>query len=303
MSDDILERRYRSLLRVYPARYRQERGEELLDTLLTSDAGRRWPTARQVAGLLRGALRVRAGGAGDNPAAVVRWQGLQLTAVAVMAYGAAHAASEVWPLWAAHEQVPWRLTDTVTAGLMVVTLLLLTLGFARLALAVGSLAVIVPLAATPGSPLDQTGSAVWWSAVLAVPLIAAGLRRPSAVPSLNWTARGLTTTAISAIVLATPTGLVMPFGRELPTAVVLGGAALGLLALFWFGGADPRLLMAGAGLFGVKALMGLCSAAVYAAINSTSPSWEALPQVTVYAAIVAALVTFTTVQTRRLAQI
>ncbi|WP_092549349.1 hypothetical protein [Actinoplanes derwentensis] len=133
------------------ARYRQERGEELLDTLLTSDAGRRWPSARQVAGLLRGAMRVRAGGAGGNPVAVVRWQGLQLTAVAVTAYGTAHAISEVWPLWAADEQVPWRLADTATAGLMVATLLLLTLGFAHSALVAGSLAVIVPLAATPGA--------------------------------------------------------------------------------------------------------------------------------------------------------
>ncbi|SDT72195.1 hypothetical protein [Actinoplanes derwentensis] len=95
----------------------------------------------------------------------------------------------------------------------------------------------------------------------------------------------------------------MPFGLELPTAVVLGGAAVGLLALFWFGGADPRLLMAAAGLFGVKALKGLCSAYVYNVISGTWPSSEALPQITVYVAIVAALIISTTVQTRRLAQI
>lgn len=303
MSDDVLERRYRSLLRIYPASYRQERSEELLDTLLTSDAGRRCPSARQVAGLLRGALRVRAGVAGDDPGAVVRWQGLQLTAVALMAYGTAHAISEVWPLWAADEQVSWRLPDTVTAGLMVVTLLLCTLGLARNALVAGSLAVIVPLVATPGAAIDRTGSAVWWSAVLAVTLIAAGLRRPAAVPSLGWTARGLTATAISGIVLATPTGLVMPFGQELPAAVVVGGAAVGLLAVFLFGSVDPRPMMAGAGLFAVKALMGLCGAYAYNVIDGTWPSWEELPQITAYTAIVATLVTVTTVQIRRLAQI
>lgn len=192
MSDEILERRYRTLLRAYPASYREKRGDELLDTAMTSDTGRRWPSPRQIAGLVRGAVLVRAGGAADNPAAAIRWQGLQLTGVAVLAYGAAHATANVWPLWADDNPVAWRLPDTVTAGLMVVALLVLALGWTRSALGFASLAVVTPLVASPGTVFDQTNSAVWWSAVLAVALTAAGVRRPADVPPLSRAARVLT---------------------------------------------------------------------------------------------------------------
>ena len=56
-----LERRCRLLLRAYPAAYRQERGEEILGTLLeATPAGRSWPLARDVRGLAMGGLRARA---------------------------------------------------------------------------------------------------------------------------------------------------------------------------------------------------------------------------------------------------
>ena len=57
-----LERRSRRLLRAYPARYRRERGEEILGTLLDdSPPGRRWPSPRDARALIMGGLRVRAG--------------------------------------------------------------------------------------------------------------------------------------------------------------------------------------------------------------------------------------------------
>lgn len=56
-----LERRCRLLLRVYPAAYRQGRGEEIIGTLLeATPAGRSWPLARDVRALAAGGLQARA---------------------------------------------------------------------------------------------------------------------------------------------------------------------------------------------------------------------------------------------------
>lgn len=60
MSD--LEGRYRALLRAYPKRYRAERGDEIVGTLLDAAApGQRRPTAREAASLILGGLRTRTG--------------------------------------------------------------------------------------------------------------------------------------------------------------------------------------------------------------------------------------------------
>jgi hypothetical protein len=56
-----LERRCRLLLVAYPAGYRQNRGEEIIGTLLeATPEGRAWPLARDVRGLAMGGLRARA---------------------------------------------------------------------------------------------------------------------------------------------------------------------------------------------------------------------------------------------------
>jgi hypothetical protein len=55
-----LERRYRWLLRAYPAWYRRERAAEMLGTLLeASPPARRWPSFREAEALVIGGLRVR----------------------------------------------------------------------------------------------------------------------------------------------------------------------------------------------------------------------------------------------------
>lgn len=54
-----LERRYRALLWLLPADHRAARGEELLGLLLDLDAGRARPSARQAAGVVGLALRLR----------------------------------------------------------------------------------------------------------------------------------------------------------------------------------------------------------------------------------------------------
>jgi hypothetical protein len=56
-----LERHCRLLLLAYPAVYRQDRGEEIIGTLLeATPEGRSWPVARDVRGLVMGSLRARA---------------------------------------------------------------------------------------------------------------------------------------------------------------------------------------------------------------------------------------------------
>jgi hypothetical protein len=56
-----LERHCRLLSRAYPVVYRQERGEEIIGTLLeATPAGRSWPPARDVRGLAVCSLRARA---------------------------------------------------------------------------------------------------------------------------------------------------------------------------------------------------------------------------------------------------
>ncbi|MFV2086336.1 hypothetical protein [Micromonospora sp. LOL_021] len=60
MTDDqsLLERRYRALLRCYPAHYQAHRSDEMLDTYLaTVDGGRRRPSAADVRDVLAGASR------------------------------------------------------------------------------------------------------------------------------------------------------------------------------------------------------------------------------------------------------
>jgi hypothetical protein len=56
----LLVRRTRLLLRFYPPTYRAHRGEEILDTLLeTTRPGRGWPPAREMASLIAGGVRAR----------------------------------------------------------------------------------------------------------------------------------------------------------------------------------------------------------------------------------------------------
>ncbi|MFI5952808.1 hypothetical protein [Cryptosporangium sp. NPDC051539] len=84
-----LERRYRRLLRAYPAAYRAARGDELVDTYLdTTGTGRHRPTPRDAADVLAGGLRqhLRARGASGLPG------GVQLAAVLALAAGSVLAA-------------------------------------------------------------------------------------------------------------------------------------------------------------------------------------------------------------------
>jgi hypothetical protein len=83
-----LERRYRRLLRAYPADYRAERGDELVDTYLdTIGPGRRWPDLRDTADVLAGGARahLRARGASGLPGGVSIAAVLALTTGSMLA--------------------------------------------------------------------------------------------------------------------------------------------------------------------------------------------------------------------------
>jgi hypothetical protein len=82
-----LERRYRRLLFAYPARYRAERGEEIVGTYLeTAGPHRRWPSPADIRDALGGGLRqhLRATGlTGGLPVAAMLATGAAVTLAAI----------------------------------------------------------------------------------------------------------------------------------------------------------------------------------------------------------------------------
>jgi len=91
-----LERRYRWLLRAYPAAYRTDHEREILSTLAeVSREGQRWPDAREARALVTAGMRSRVLAAGGGSARGLALDGLHLGAallVAGNAVGAVFAA-------------------------------------------------------------------------------------------------------------------------------------------------------------------------------------------------------------------
>jgi hypothetical protein len=92
-----LERSYARLLRLYPASYRRERGDEMLDVLLASGATRL--SLRERRALVLGALRCRAGATGRRDLGTTWRQSAALAACMLMAFGAVSIVSReiAWP--------------------------------------------------------------------------------------------------------------------------------------------------------------------------------------------------------------
>lgn len=81
-----IERHSRWLMHSYPRRYRKDRADEILDTLLEATGpGRAWPSFRDSRALVRSGLRVRSGLQLRQSAAANVVQGLLLAAVLVIA--------------------------------------------------------------------------------------------------------------------------------------------------------------------------------------------------------------------------
>lgn len=95
MTEERLARRYWHVLDAYPRAYREERGEELVGTLVEcARPGQAWPRWREVRALTLEGLRMRAGTGGRRSARSVLLDGLQFTVLLLLAAWALGFATE-----------------------------------------------------------------------------------------------------------------------------------------------------------------------------------------------------------------
>lgn len=244
MSSDVLEKRYRMLLRAYPADYRRERADELIDTLIGDEpTTRRWPTLRQTASLIRGALRVYGGSTAARPTAVLLWQGIHLGAMAVLALGAFIGLDdlvEAFQFGGFSDPLAVLRDQGIHEVMVGAALVALVAGRARTAAVLTVAAAVVPTAFS--TYLFSNGLPQWWAPVVAAPLIVVGLWRPADVPPAPRANAVLVTAGMVALHLIPVEGFrnVDMSSRMLAAAMVTGGAA----AFLWVAAADQRLLVA-----------------------------------------------------------
>lgn len=82
---DILERRYRYLLRTYPPAHRARRHDEILTTLMeAARPGQRFPAAREAASLFLSGLRARLGPADRADSRSLWLDGLRIGALLLL---------------------------------------------------------------------------------------------------------------------------------------------------------------------------------------------------------------------------
>ncbi|MEV4642683.1 hypothetical protein AB0J80_35605 [Actinoplanes sp. NPDC049548] len=251
MNHDILERRYRALLRAYPADYRRERTDELLEILISeAPATRRWPEPRQAIALVRAGLRVRSGSAARRPTAVLFWQGLHLAAMAVLALGTVIGLDDTierFQFGGLDDPLNALLDNGLNLIMTAAALAALALGRSRPAAVLVVAAIAVPTAAS--QYLFANSMPQWWAPVVAAPLVLAGLRRPADVPAVGRGNGLLATLAVVALHLVPVDRLTIldPVQQGLVAVVTVGAFA----AFLWVATADQRLLLAAAPTFAV----------------------------------------------------
>lgn len=202
MSDD-LRGRYRALLRWYPAAYRTERGDEIVETYLDlATPGQRRPRAGDVADLVRGGVRQHLRGRGALGLA----DSLPFAAQLAMLTGAGLAA--LWLVLAeratmSNDDIPWHPAvpfATLGAAAWIVWVLVplaAFLGFGRPAVAVALLTTVAVIALAPVLPLTLRVPYGRPSLFVLVPQIALGLVALG-VPARRWSpvaAAAIATTA------------------------------------------------------------------------------------------------------------
>jgi hypothetical protein len=158
--EERLASRYWDLLDFYPARYREERGPELVGTLLDcARPGQTRPSWREARALVLEGLRVRAGTGGHRPARVtlaggVQWGMLVLLVAALLervtAVVARRGHEDIRPVTAG-----WSVLFALAVLAMVVPFVLLALGRVRAALPLVVVAGAVQMAGFPW--LHRTG--------------------------------------------------------------------------------------------------------------------------------------------------
>ncbi|MEU4437342.1 hypothetical protein [Micromonospora chalcea] len=244
MSSDVLEKRYRMLLRAYPADYRRERADELIDTLIGDEpTTRRWPSAREAASLVRGGLRVYGGGAAPRPTAVLFWQGIHLGALAVLALGVLIGLDDIveaFQFGGLSDPLTVLRNQGIHEIVLIAALVALVAGRARTAAALAVTAAVVPTVIS--QYLFLNGLPQWWAPVVAAPLIVLGLRRPADVPPAPRANAVLVTAGILALHLIPAGGLRMADAG--PRIVVAVMVVAGIAAFLWVATADQRLLIA-----------------------------------------------------------
>ncbi|MFI7302898.1 hypothetical protein ACIBM8_06750 [Micromonospora aurantiaca] len=244
MSSDVLEKRYRMLLRAYPAGYRRERADELIDTLIGDEpTTRRWPSARQAASLVRGGLRVYGGSTAARPTAVLFWQGIHLGAVAVLALGVLIGLDDIveaFQFGGLSDPLTVLRDQGVHEVVLIAALVALVAGRARTAAVLAVAAAVVPTVIS--QYLFLNGLPQWWAPVVAAPLIVLGLRRPADVPPAPRTNAVLVTAGVLALHLIPAGGLRMV--DAVPRIVAAVMVIAGVAAFLWVATADQRLLIA-----------------------------------------------------------
>ncbi|MDT0530650.1 hypothetical protein RM555_16780 [Micromonospora sp. DSM 115977] len=244
MSSDVLEKRYRMLLRAYPADYRRERADELIDTLIGEEpTTRRWPSIRETASLIRGALQVHGGSTAARPTAVLLWQGIHLGAMAVLALGALIGLDdlvEAFQFGGFADPLAVLRDQGIHAVMVIAALVALVTGRARTAAVLVVAAVVVPTAISQYLLLN--GLPQWWAPVVATPLIMVGLRRPADVPPAPRANAVLVTAGILALHLIPAEGFRrVDMGSQIVAAIMV---IVGAATFLWVATADQRLLIA-----------------------------------------------------------
>jgi hypothetical protein len=299
-----LERRYLRLVRLfYPARYRHERGTEIVGTYLDLAAPqRRWPSAADVADLAGGGLRERLRAAGTSglgagirlagtlalltaTALAAGWTPLEVnSAAAVTAFGRDPSVSlgvGVWAAWllaaVVHVAAPGRWTRAAIGGALVVTVVVVPL-----AAVTGSfrppLFVLLPQAALGLVALGASGRPPVWLRLLplagAAAALSATVNLPSGDPIHYYD-------SINAQVLPTA-------GVLLLLATLLLGAGLALRNDFR--GAWATLVLLGPiGMLSLHPLAGALAVRWYG--GGPTPTWSTLSTAAIImAAIVVAVV-------------
>jgi len=240
-----LERRYRRLLRAYPAAYRRRRGDELLATLLEAAAPRqRYPTLRETLGLLGGGLSARAGVAGGCPPWTLWAEGLRLGALLLLVSLTGDAASATW-LQTSRVVFTWIFSDA--AGLAV------TLASAAAVAAVArgwfrAALVLVGVAVAAGWPGLRYPPELW--AYLTVAGILADLAgHPPARPHRRawpWLLATPLTLVVGLYGIHFPTDRFHPLSGVILDLRTLGPVAALLLAVLLWLPVEPRPAIAAA---------------------------------------------------------
>ncbi|MBL6275821.1 hypothetical protein JMF97_06565 [Micromonospora fiedleri] len=198
-----LERRYRRLLRAYPADYRRERGDEIIGTYLDlAGPDRRWPSLAEATDLGRGGLRQRLRAAGA--AALI--PGVRLAGLLALTTAAFLAGFWVF----AEQQLPPAEAGVPVFGPFVSVGIVAWCGWLIAALVV---------AVAPGRPARVAiGVALLMTAAVPAVSVLAGVPRPPLLVVAPMVALGV-------LALAVDDGLPVP-ARVLPVTAAVGGGLL-----------------------------------------------------------------------------